>query len=251
MGFEPMKNGFANRPLRPLGYRTAIDLLRNFSRRIPFNQDIRDRTSSGAAIILRHTWYNIAMKRIIILLITAIAIASPLAASSQYATVSVAGGYTSTTRSAIIGAGANYGYLSDVSRFVGIGFGSHLDFAFVNSHYGGFSFGALVGADFEFRPAERATIALIVGPGFTAHADYGSYVGFGIGADISFSYYFGGDMNTGIVVGATVYPQFASWDEYGRRPFDIIASGYFGVSFRFRGYSYNQLIPDPLPFILI
>ena len=92
----------------------------------------------------RHAWYNIAMKRIITLLIIAIAIASPLAASSQYATVSVAGGYTSTTRSAIIGAGANYGYLSDVSRFVGIGFGSHLDFAFVNSHYGGFSFGALV-----------------------------------------------------------------------------------------------------------
>ena len=89
----------------------------------------------------RHAWYNIAMKRIITLLIIAIAIASPLAASSQYATVSVAGGYTSTTRSAIIGAGANYGYLSDVSRFVGIGFGSHLDFAFVNSHYGGFSFG--------------------------------------------------------------------------------------------------------------
>ena len=85
----------------------------------------------------------------------------------------------------------------------------------------------------------------------TFQADNKNYVNFGIGADVSFSYYFGKDKNTGIVVGATVYPQFASWGDEGRRPFDIIASGYVGVTFRFRGYSYNQLEPDPLPFILI
>lgn len=175
----------------------------------------------------------------------------PMAAASQYGTISVIGGYTSTTSSAVIGAGGDYGYLADVSRYVGIGFGTHLDFSFINSRYGGFDFGALAGAAFEFRPAERMTINLLIGPGVTLQTDYDMYTGFGIGADISFSYYFGSDKNTGIVAGAVVYPQFASWDTEGKRPFDIIAAGYLGVRFRYRGYSYNQLIPDPLPFILI
>ena len=191
------------------------------------------------------------MKKALLLILIIAAMLVPVSASSQYISISASGGYTSTTDSAVIGAGMNYGYLSDVSRFVGIGFGTHMDFAFINSEYGGFEFGALAGASFEFRPTERTTITLVVGPGVTFQADNKNYVNFGIGADVSFSYYFGKDKNTGIVVGATVYPQFASWGDEGRRPFDIIASGYVGVTFRFRGYSYNQLEPDPLPFILI
>lgn len=62
------------------------------------------------------------MKKALLLILIIAAMLVPVSASSQYISISASGGYTSTTDSAVIGAGMNYGYLSDVSRFVGIGF---------------------------------------------------------------------------------------------------------------------------------
>ncbi len=191
------------------------------------------------------------MRKTIILILLLSLIAVPAFAASQSGMVGMSGGYTSTTGSGTIGFTTSYTYQADINSKVGIGMGIHADLMYVLSHYGGFGAGFLFGLNVETRPTPSTTLSFTVGPAFASHIDYWDYYSFGIGIDAAFTYYFDDHNTTGLTIGATAYPQFLSWGTpwEGKR-FDIMAQGYVGFAYRYKGYADNQLDRDPLPFYL-
>ena len=86
----------------------------------------------------------------------------------------------------------------------------------------------------EFRISDSASINLLAGPAIAV--DMGIVepsVGMGIGADASFSYFFGTEKTVGVTAGVTLYPQFLVFDDSRDDYFSLDAYGYIAMSFRF------------------
>ena len=178
----------------------------------------------------------------------AIAVMAPLGAATETGNIGFTGGY-STRGTGIFGFNSTYQYLGDVSRYAGIGLSTHADVAFNFTHeYFGFLVGFIAGPGFEFRPSEEIAINLTVGPAVLLEGAWDTSFGFGAGVDASFTYYFDTSYpNIGVTVGTTLYPQFIVQDDRDpKRTFSFAATGYIGLSWRFPGYSWDQLTPPPL-----
>ena len=137
---------------------------------------------------------------------------------------------------ALFGFNAGYSYYASINESVGIGGGVHGDFAFGLNHRNDFTFasGFIGGLGLEFRIKDAASINLLAGPAIAV--DMGIVepsVGMGIGADASFSYFFGTERTVGVTAGVTLYPQFLVFDDSRDDYFSLDAYGYIAMSFRF------------------
>ena len=188
------------------------------------------------------------MRKITAVIILTICIMLPLSAATEFGTLGFAGGY-STRGAGIAGFNSTYQYLGDLSRYFGIGLGTHEDVAFdFADNYLGFFVGFIAGPGFEIRPAENMTLNITVGPSVILEGPWEEAFGFGVGVDASYTYYFDGSYpQIGVTVGTTLYPQFLVFDDLDRnRNFLFAGTGYIGIAWRFPGYSWDQLTPPPL-----
>ena len=153
------------------------------------------------------------MRKLLTTLAIMTLIATPAFADSDIATMGITGGYSMKDNTALFGFNAGYSYYASINESVGIGGGVHGDFAFgLNS----------------------ASINLLAGPAIAV--DMGIVepsVGMGIGADASFSYFFGTEKTVGVTAGVTLYPQFLVFDDSRDDYFSLDAYGYIAMSFRF------------------
>ena len=177
-----------------------------------------------------------------LVLIIISAVILPLPADRDFGSVTFFGGYSSRYDTPLLGIGGGYQYLYEISDHIGIGTGVHTDvgFGIGSADHLAVLVGGVFGLAFEARLDPSSSINLTIGPGVIAEtrgtAD--SSVGIGLGADASYSFFFGGNRTAAVTAGATVYPQFAVFDDARRTPFSIVAVGYLAISFRF---------PSPLP----
>lgn len=192
------------------------------------------------------------MRKIVMIILLVSAVFFPLGAATETGNLGFNGGY-STRGTGLLGFNSTYQYLGDVSRYFGIGLSTHADLAFNFSHnYFGFMVGFIAGPGFEFRIAENLAMNLTVGPGVVVEYARGDSFGFGVGIDASFTYYFDTAYpNIGVTIGTSLYPQFLVMDEADpKKTFSFAGTGYIGISWRFPGYSWDQLTPPPLGYII-
>ena len=80
---------------------------------------------------------------------------------------------------------------------------------------------------------------------------FGKGVGFGIGLDMLYTYYFDPERTIGLSIGGTVYPQFlVSSDPEPSPAFAISGMGYIGVTWRLRGFALSPIELAPLAFMI-
>lgn len=176
------------------------------------------------------------MRKLLTTLAIMALIATPAFADSDIATMGITGGYSMKDNTALFGFNAGYSYYASINESVGIGGGVHGDFAFGLNHRNDFTFasGFIGGLGLEFRISDSASINLLAGPAIAV--DMGIVepsVGIGLGADASFSYFFGTERTVGMTAGVTLYPQFLVFDDSRDDYFSLDAYGYIAMSFRF------------------
>ena len=197
--------------------------------------------------------YTSSMKRITLLLIV-LMLSFSLTAATSMAMMGISGGYSSTAGGiGTLNFNATAQHVADLSNRLGIGGGVHVDLGFgLNKDGIPINAGFMTGIAFEFRIGQASAINLTLGPALMAEAGDGySSVGFGIGLDMLYTYYFDKDRTIGLSVGGTVYPQFlVSSDPEPSPAFSISGMGYVGVTWRLRGFSLSPIELAPLAFMI-
>ena len=185
------------------------------------------------------------MKKILTLVVTALFIILPLSAYTDFGSFGLTGGYTSKDNTALMGFNGTYMYASEVNSNLSIGLGTHADFAFGLNHKDNFSIfvGTVFGLGFDAKFTDSLSLNITAGPLVVAETGIDTpSIGFGVGLDAAFTYYFDQNRTTGLSVGTTVYPQFFVLDDGRSDNFSIACMGYIGISFRY---------PSPISMVAI
>ena len=192
------------------------------------------------------------MKRILTAVIIAVVLSASIYAAGDFGNLGITGGYTSKENTALFGFNGAYQFTADVSDYVGIGFGTHADFAFGLNHsdrlplFFGWLFG--MGLDICFNDSMALNISM--GPSMVLETGaYDGSVGIGVGLDAAFSCYFDRQHSVGLSAGATIYPQFVVIDDSRDDVFSIAALGYIGLALRFPAPASLLALPA-LPYII-
>ncbi len=175
------------------------------------------------------------MKKIFIVLLFLLCIAAP-AFSGDMGSFGITGGYTSKDNTALMGFNGTYQYTAPVSDHIGIGFGSHADFAFGLNHENELTlfFGSMIGLGMGADITDRFSLNVSLGPAITAETGIiTSSVGIGLGIDTSVSYFFDEYKSVAFNAGVTAYPQFLVLDDGRNSNFSFAILGYIGLSFRY------------------
>lgn len=151
------------------------------------------------------------MKRLLIVMIALTLSASALFANLEFTGTSLTGGYSSAFDNGMMGFNAEYMFSMDITKSVLMGFGTHADLSFVfGDNNPGLGVGVIVGPVLTLAPDDMNSINLLLGPAmYNENGYYGaSYLGMGLGADLSYTYSFSGANSVGITLGATSYLMF-------------------------------------------